>query len=103
MKYPRLTSIIQNLLTQNVPHKSIQLAVGELIFNEIELHREWGELTKETSLSKMKLNIRVIPAEQQCMWCFLIYHPTENETTCPQCKAVGAKILKGEEFYLETN
>jgi Zn finger protein HypA/HybF involved in hydrogenase expression len=35
------------------------------------------------------------------MVCFLKYHPGDKETACPQCKSVGAKILSGEEFYLE--
>jgi len=103
MKYPRLSSIVQKLLEDKTPPASVQLAVGELIFNETEIRREWDELTKGTPLSKIKPNLRVIPAELQCMWCFLIYQPDRNKTVCPQCHSVGAKIIKGEEFFLETD
>ncbi|MBI2334098.1 MAG: hydrogenase maturation nickel metallochaperone HypA [Chloroflexi bacterium] len=101
MKNSRLSSIVQQLLAQESPRESIQLAVGELLHNEAQLQTEWAELTKRTPLAKTKLNVRIIPAEQQCMWCFLIYRPQQKETACPQCRSVGAKILSGEEFYLE--
>jgi Zn finger protein HypA/HybF involved in hydrogenase expression len=52
-------------------------------------------------LEKTNLSIQIVRAEQQCMVCFLVYHPNEKETACPQCKSVGAKIIKGEEFYFE--
>jgi Zn finger protein HypA/HybF involved in hydrogenase expression len=42
------------------------------------------------------------PAEQQCMVCFQKYHPLNKETSCPNCGSVGAKIIAGEEFYLES-
>lgn len=103
MKYPRLSAIVQDLLTRNVNRDSIQLAVGELILNESQLYTEWAELTSSSSLADSKLNIRIIPAEQQCMWCFLVYRPAGGGTKCPQCGSVGAKILHGEEFYLEEN
>jgi Zn finger protein HypA/HybF involved in hydrogenase expression len=102
MKYLRLSSIVQELLAQKITHASVQLAVGELILDEALLQKEWRELTKPTPLSNTKLNIRIVPTSQQCMWCFLIYHPKQGETTCPQCHSVGAKILSGEEFYLDS-
>jgi Zn finger protein HypA/HybF involved in hydrogenase expression len=36
------------------------------------------------------------------MVCFQKYKPLEKEIFCPYCKSVGAKILAGEEFYLES-
>ena len=101
MKNLRLSSIAQDLLARKTTRETIQLAVGELILDEAQLQNEWVELTKQTPLAKTKLNIRIIPAKQQCMWCFLVYHPNKKETACPQCRSVGAKILSGEEFYLE--
>ena len=101
MKDSQLSSLVQNLLKQNPPRESVHLVVGELILDEAKLRNDWDELTKDTALAKTKLNIHVIPAEQQCMWCFLIYHPDNNSATCPQCGSVGAKVLSGEEFHLE--
>jgi len=47
------------------------------------------------------LIIRRVSAEQQCMTCFEKYHPARAEVSCPNCGSVGAKIISGEEFYLE--
>lgn len=100
---PRLSSIIQLLLQQSPRKDFVQIAVGELTeFNEHQLRRQWQELVSQTPLARLKLNIRIIPAEQQCMVCFLKYHPKQKETACPQCGSMGAKILRGEEFHLES-
>ena len=101
MQNQKLSSIAGQLLKQNSQHNSIQLAVGELVYDEDELRKQWNQLVFQTPLQNIVLNIRVIPAEQQCMVCFLIYHPTQKEIACPQCKSVGAKIISGEELYLE--
>lgn len=96
----KLYSIIQKLLRQS-SQESIQLAIGELNYDEKEFQQQWNQLVYQTPLQNTKINIRIIPAEQQCMVCFLKYHPTQKETACPQCKSVGAKIISGEELYLE--
>lgn len=101
MKTAKLSQIVQTLLAQNTARERVQIAVGALVFNESQLHTEWQRLTSNTSLAEVPLHIRIIPASQQCMWCFHIYQPHNDETTCPQCRSVGAKILSGEEFYLE--
>jgi Zn finger protein HypA/HybF involved in hydrogenase expression len=36
------------------------------------------------------------------MACFEKYHPVLVEISCPRCGSVGAKIIAGEEFYLES-
>ena len=101
MQTQKINSIVQKLLNQNSSYQSIQLAIGELIYDEKEFHQHWNQLVSQTPLQNTKLNIRIIPAEQQCMVCFLKYHPTQKETACPQCKSVGAKIISGEELYLD--
>lgn len=95
----KLNSIFQKLKTS--PQESIQIAIGELIYDEKEFQQQWNQLVYQTPLQQTKINIRIIPAEQQCMVCFLKYHPKQKETACPQCKSVGAKIISGEEFYLD--
>ena len=99
MQIQKLTSIVQKLKQSS--QESIQLVIGELIYDEKEFQQHWNQLVYQTPLQEIKLNIRIIPAEQQCMVCFLKYHPKQKETACPQCKSVGAKIISGEEFYLE--
>jgi len=98
-KNPRLSSIIDHLLQQPTRYASVHLAVGELIlFSNEQIHAQWGD----TSLAQSTLTIRRVPAEQQCMTCFEKYHPTRAEVSCPHCGSVGAKVIAGEEFYLES-
>lgn len=98
--HPRLIAIYQQV-TQRLP-QNIFIALGELApLDESNLRAQWHELVHNTPLEQTPLTIRIIPAEQQCMVCFLKYRPKQKETACPQCKSVGAKIISGEEFYLE--
>ena len=98
--HPRLISLIKKI----PPSKKVHVALGELVpLTEEQLRIQWHELVKDTSLATSKLNVRIIPAEQQCMVCFEKYHPSNKETACPICMSTGAKILAGEEFYVETN
>jgi Zn finger protein HypA/HybF involved in hydrogenase expression len=99
--HPRLSSFVQQLLQRPSPPVSVRMVVGELILPEDQLREQWYLLASQTLLEKTKLSIQIVRAEQQCMVCFLVYHPNEKETACPQCKSVGAKIIKGEEFYFE--
>jgi Zn finger protein HypA/HybF involved in hydrogenase expression len=97
--HPRLLSLIKQI----PPSPIIHLALGELFpLNEEQLRLQWNELTRRSLLADSSLTIRVIPAEQQCMVCFGKYHPTNQGTICPVCGSVGAKILAGEELYVET-
>ena len=103
MKNSRISPIVEKLRAQPSTRDVVQLAVGELVLDENHLRNEWLKRTQHTALAKTKLNIRIIPAEQQCMWCFHVYRPQRQETPCPQCRSVGAKIISGEEFYLEAD
>jgi len=97
-KNPRLSSIIDHLLRQQKRYVSANLAVGELVlFDDEQIHAQW----RDTSLAQTRLTIRRVPALQQCMACFNKYHPARAEVSCPQCGSVGAKVIAGEEFYLE--
>lgn len=98
--HPRLVTLHQKISQK--PVQTISIAVGDLIpLDESDIQAQWHELVKNTALEQIPLTIRIIPAEQQCMVCFLKYHPKQKETACPQCKSVGAKIISGEEFYLD--
>ena len=98
--HPRLLSLIKQIS----PSPIIYIAMGELFpLTEEQLRLQWDDLVQNSPLAKSKLHIRLIPAEQQCMVCFQKYHPQNKETACPHCNSMGAKILTGEEFYVETN
>ena len=102
-KIPRLAFIVDHLLQQPMHVASVNIAVGELvIFRDEEIQAQWSRLVGDTNLSQARLSIQRMSAEQQCMVCFEKYHPLKEETTCPHCGSVGAKILAGEEFYLKS-
>lgn len=102
-KIPRLSAIVEHLLHKPVQPELVNIAVGELTqFTDEEIREQWRMLVYNSPLQKTVLNIRIIRAEQQCMACFQKYHPLNQETACPYCQSVGAKIMAGEEFYLES-
>ena len=99
-----LTQVLLKALESNAGRiKSLQLALGEL--SELEppsIQKHWDELSRGTSAEQAQLQFRSIQGEVQCMACFAKYHPRDGEIHCPQCGSYGAKILAGEEFYLES-
>lgn len=102
-KIPRLSSIIDHLLEKPRRVVSVNIALGELaVFAEDDIRAQWSQLVRDTNLSQTKLTIQHIPAEQQCMVCFQKYMPLNKEISCPYCGSVGARILAGEEFFLES-
>jgi len=82
---------------------SIHIAIGEIAeLNRNLIQSHWDELTKSTPAEGAQIRFRSITAEVQCMACFQKYHPEGGEIHCPNCGSYGAKILSGEEFYLES-
>ena len=82
--------------------KSLQLAIGEICeLNQNSIQKHWDELSRGTTAERAQLHFRLINAEVQCMSCFMKYHPLDGKIHCPHCGSYGAKILSGEEFYLE--
>ena len=83
--------------------KSLQLVIGEI--SELDQHairNYWDELSRSSPAERAELHVRSVKAEVQCMACFMKYHPPEGKIHCPYCGSYGAKILSGEEFYLES-
>ena len=83
--------------------KSLQLAIGEISeLNQNAIQQHWEELSQSTPAERAQLHFRLIEAEVQCMACFMKYHPVDGKIYCPHCGSYGAKIVAGEEFYLES-
>jgi len=81
----------------------LQIALGEISdLDQTSIQTHWQELSKGTPAEQAQLHFRLIPAEVQCMACFRKYHPVDKKISCPYCGSVGAKILTGEECYLES-
>ena len=81
----------------------LHIVMGELsklVDESIQFY--WDIIAKDSIAEGAKLHFRYVPAEFQCMACFEKYHPNDtDEFQCPNCGAVGVKIVAGEEFSLE--
>jgi hydrogenase nickel incorporation protein HypA/HybF len=83
--------------------KLVNLAIGEIAeLDQTSIQGHWDEITKGTPAEQAQLTFRFINAEVQCMSCFMKYYPIGGKIHCPHCGSYGAKILSGEEFYLES-
>ncbi|HEY5901610.1 MAG TPA: hydrogenase maturation nickel metallochaperone HypA [Anaerolineales bacterium] len=80
----------------------IHIVLGELstsVDDSIQFY--WDIIARETPAEGASLHFRRVPAELQCMTCFFKYRPEAGELVCPRCGSVGAKIIAGEESYVE--
>ena len=83
--------------------EDIHIVMGELSTNvDDSVQFYWDIIAGGTLAEGAKLHFRRVPAELQCMACFQKYRPDGNELTCPSCGSVGARIIAGEEFYVES-
>lgn len=81
----------------------VHIVVGEISEIRRELFQaDWAELSRNTPAEGAQIQFKTMAAEVQCMACFQKYHPEDGEIRCPYCGSFGAKILSGEEFYLES-
>jgi len=105
MREHRTTKALFDKLNQHenaVRIMNIQVAIGEISELDQEvIQTHWRELSNGTSLEQAQLHFRLIIAQVQCMVCFKKYHPENGTIHCPHCGSFGAKILSGEEFYVE--
>lgn len=82
--------------------KSIHLVVGEILeFNQNSIQKYWKEISNGTRAEDTEISFRMVTAEVQYMACFQKYRPAAGKIICSYCGSFGAKVLSGEEFYLE--
>ena len=83
--------------------RSLRVALGEIVeIDPASIQKHWDELSKGTPVERAALHFRFIKAEVQCMACFQKYRPSDGKIHCPHCGSYGAKVLSGEEFFLES-
>lgn len=81
----------------------IHVVMGELSTNvDDSIQFYWDLIARDTIAEGATLHFRRVEAQLQCMACFHKYRPAEGELVCPQCGSVGAKIISGEEFFVES-
>ena len=103
-EYESTKALVAKALRQNSGKRvrQVQLAFGEICeLDQDVIQKHWDELTKGTPLEHAQLSFRLINAEVQCMACFKKYHPVNGVIHCSNCGSFGARILSGEEFYVE--
>jgi hydrogenase nickel incorporation protein HypA/HybF len=105
-------SVTESLLNIAVKHAEkanarrvtdLNIVIGDLasmVDESIQFY--WDIIAAGTIAEGAALHFRRIPAELQCNTCGEKYHPTDRELICPACGGVGAKIIAGEEFALES-
>jgi hydrogenase nickel incorporation protein HypA/HybF len=80
----------------------LHIVVGEIsTYVDDSVQFYWDEISKGTLAEGAQLHFRRVGAQLQCMACFTKYSPADGEILCPNCGSSGAKILAGEEFYME--
>jgi hydrogenase nickel incorporation protein HypA/HybF len=81
---------------------NLYLVVGEIsTYSDESVQFYWNQICKGTIAENAELHFRHVKAEVQCMACFTKYDPKEGVIICPICGSAGAKILAGEEFFME--
>ncbi|MDQ2690833.1 MAG: hydrogenase maturation nickel metallochaperone HypA [Chloroflexota bacterium] len=105
-------SVTESLLTIAVKHAEkanarrvtdLHIVIGDLasmVDDSIQFY--WDIIARETIAEGATLHFRRVPAELQCNTCAEKYRPTDKELICPNCGGVGARIIAGEEFALES-
>lgn len=80
----------------------VYLVIGQLatlVDDSIQFY--WDIIAKDTPAEGARLHFKRIPAQLQCTVCSEKYSPTDEEIRCPNCDSVRAKIIAGEEFFVE--
>jgi hydrogenase nickel incorporation protein HypA/HybF len=83
--------------------EGIHIVMGELsssVDDSVQFY--WDIIAQGTLAEGALLHFRRVPAELQCMACAHKYHPEDGELVCPQCGSAGARIIAGEEFFVES-
>ena len=105
-------SVTESLLKIAVEHAEkanarrvtdLHIVIGDLasmVDESIQFY--WDIIARETIAEGATLHFRRVPAELQCNTCSEKYYPTDRELVCRKCGGAGARIITGEEFFLES-
>ena len=105
-------SVTESLLKLSLQHAEkanaqrvtdLHIVIGDLasmVDDSIQFY--WEIIAKGTIAEQASLHFRRVPAQLQCNTCLQKYQPTDSDLVCPKCGGIGAKIIAGEEFFLES-
>jgi hydrogenase nickel incorporation protein HypA/HybF len=81
----------------------IYLVIGQLsTVVDDSVHFYWDIVSQDTIAVGANLHFRRIPTEFACLDCGLQYLPGTEDFACPACKSTKIKVIRGEEFYLDS-
>lgn len=81
----------------------IHIVIGQLssiVDDSIQFY--WDIISEASVCEGAKLHFQRIPAELTCLDCGTTYGLEHDLTTCPQCDSPKVKVVKGEEFWLDS-
>jgi hydrogenase nickel incorporation protein HypA/HybF len=81
----------------------IYLVIGKLssiVDDSIQFY--WDMIAQDTIAEGAKLHFRRLPAGLKCLSCGLEFEPTDESFACPGCASLKVKVVKGEEFRVES-
>lgn len=105
-------SVTESLLKIAVQHAEqanarrvtdLYIVIGDLAsMMDDSIQFYWDIIAKDTIAQQATLHFHRVPAQLRCNNCLKEYSPTDRELICPKCGHVGANIIAGEEFFLES-
>lgn len=82
---------------------SIHLVIGKLasiVDDSVSFY--WDIISKDSICAGSILDFEHIPAQVQCKDCGTIFELERELIPCPQCQGLHLKIIKGEEFWVDS-
>jgi hydrogenase nickel incorporation protein HypA/HybF len=81
----------------------IHLVIGQLssiMDDSVQFY--WDMVSENTAAAGAKLHFERIAAELQCRDCGERFGLSKADYACPACGSTQVKVVKGEEFYVES-
>lgn len=81
----------------------LHLVIGQLssvIDDSIRFY--WDMVAEGTLAEGAVLHFRRIPVEMQCQSCRTSFTPVSGTFSCPSCQSASVKVVRGDEFFLES-
>ncbi len=81
----------------------ISIVLGQLVgFSEESIRFFWQILSEGTACEGAALHFEHVPAELHCIDCDAPFTIPDELVACPSCSSTRVKIVKGNEFLLQS-
>lgn len=81
----------------------IHLVIGELssiVDDSVQFYFDF--LSQDSCARGAELSFRRIEATVECGFCEHAWSPKTGDWKCPECGAMGARVVRGNEFYVDS-